>query len=146
MVNRNYFSTLKSVKLIDLPYYSDQRGDLSVMQGGGNIPFNISRLFTVRAPKDAVRGMHAHRKCTQFMVCASGMIKVLCDDGKEKESYLLNNASIGLIVPPGIWAEETYMKDNTVLNVLCDRPYEEEDYIKKYENFLLYCKAKNNYG
>lgn len=126
---------IDTVKIADIPYYVDDRGDLAVMDEEGVVPFNISRVFTVRALKGAVRGKHAHKKCSQFMVCISGSVEVLCDDGCDKKKYLLDAPSVGLNVPPGIWAEEVYLEDNSVLTVLCDRSYEESDYIRDYDEF-----------
>jgi dTDP-4-dehydrorhamnose 3,5-epimerase-like enzyme len=134
--------SLQSSQLIELPHHADECGDLTVLEGGHLVPFNISRVFTVRASKGSVRGGHAHRKCSQFMVCVIGSIKVLCDDGERKKTYILDNPSIGLNVQPGVWAEQKYLEENTTLIVLCDRPYEEEDYIRNYEDFVIFLQNK----
>ncbi len=140
---KNKFSVLKSVEIINLPHYVDERGDLTVIERQGVVSFNISRVFTVRASQGSVRGKHSHRKCSQFMVCVSGSIEVQCDDGAEKKTYLLDSPYIGLNVPPGIWAEEKYLKEDSILTVFCDRTYEENDYIRNYDDFkVLY--ATNN--
>ena len=125
--------------LINFPTHEDTNGTLGVYECGKLVPFDIRRVFTVSASKDDVRGDHAHKKCTQLLVCISGQIRVSCDDGSVVTQYLLDNMSMGLLVPPGIWASEEYLENATVLMVLCDRGYEADDYIrdyKKFKNFL----------
>lgn len=65
----------------------------------------------------------------------SGEIRVVCHDGRKVSHYLLNSVERGLLIPPGIWAREDYMTDGAVMMVLCDRAYEEEDYIRDYDEF-----------
>jgi dTDP-4-dehydrorhamnose 3,5-epimerase-like enzyme len=129
---------LNSISLIDLPHHFEDNGDLIVIEGNKHIPFSIARVFVVRAPKNEIRGQHAHKQCTQFLICHSGSIEVICDDGENITNYLLDRPNFGLMIPPGIWAQQTYLTDNSVLTVLCDRPYEAEDYIRQYDEFKTY--------
>jgi dTDP-4-dehydrorhamnose 3,5-epimerase-like enzyme len=133
--------TIQDVRLLDLPRHSRADGDLVVLEHGEQVPFMAARIFTVRAQKRAVRGQHAHRQCSQFLVCVHGEIAVECDDGKTKNRYLLDNGNKGLLIPPGIWGIETYRTDGAVLVVLCDRLYEEDDYIRSYQQFLDWRKS-----
>ena len=121
--------------LINFPTHEDRNGTLSVYECGKQVPFDIRRVFTVSARKDDVRGAHAHKKCTQLLVCVSGQVRVICDDGSVLTQYLLDNMSMGLLVPPGIWASEEYLDNAAVLMVLCDRGYEADDYIRDYNDF-----------
>ncbi len=134
---------MKLVKLIELPYHKENNGDLVVVEGN-IIPFNMSRVFTVRASKGSVRGEHAHRHCSQLLICTNGAVKVRCDDTRTTEIYVLDKPNFGLFIPPGIWADQKYIEDNTTLTVLCDRPYEEADYIRNYDDFKLF--SKQNIG
>ena len=134
---------MKLVKLIELPYLKENNGDLVVVEGN-IIPFNMSRVFTVRASKDSVRGEHAHRHCSQLLICTNGSVEVKCDDTRTTEIYVLDKPNFGLFIPPGIWADQKYIEDNTTLTVLCDRPYEEADYIRNYDDFKLF--SKQNIG
>ena len=129
-------SNLNQVKLINLPHHFEENGDLIVMENNKNIPFDIVRVFVVRAPKGAIRGQHAHIKCTQLLTCPSGIIDVQCDDGKNKTFFTLNHPNMALLIPPGIWAQQTYTVKNSILTVLCDRMYEPEDYIREYNMFI----------
>ena len=74
------------------------------------------------------------------MVCVSGAIEVTCDNGLKETVYQLNSPSIALNVSSGIWTKEKYLTDNAVLMVLCDRYYEEDDYIHSYNEFKAYLK------
>ena len=121
--------------LINFPTHEDTNGTLGVYERGKQVPFDIRRVFTVSANKDDVRGDHAHKKCTQLLVCISGQIRVGCDDGSVVTQYLLDNMSMGLLVPPGIWASVEYLESPSVLMVLCDRGYEVDDYMRDYNDF-----------
>ncbi len=127
------------VKLIELPSFTDDLGDLVVIDTQSqNIPFNIKRVFNVISPKNTTRGRHAHRECSQLLICTIGSIEVVCDNGIEVSQYLLNKSNLGLLISPGIWSHQLYTKENTVLTVLCDHHYSEDDYIRKYEIFLKF--------
>ncbi len=129
---------LDAVKLINLPYDFAGNGDLTVMEGLNHIPFSIARVFMVRGFVGSVRGEHAHKACTQFMTCPYGVVEVRCDDGSEVATFVLDKPEVGLLIPLSIWAQQTYLVDNSVLTVLCDRPYERLDYIRNYEDYKEY--------
>ena len=120
---------------INFPEYIDPNGALCVYESDKEVPFIVRRVFTVTAMTGDPRGDHAHKKCSQLLVCLSGEIKVTYDDGIKVASHLLKSMSKGLLLPPGIWAKEEYLTDGAVLMVLCDRGYENEDYIRNYEEF-----------
>jgi dTDP-4-dehydrorhamnose 3,5-epimerase-like enzyme len=132
-----------SIILINFPHHFEKNGDLIVMEGNKHVPFPISRVFVVRAPKNEIRGQHAHKECTQLLICHSGSVEVICDDGENRTNYLLNRPNLGLLIPPGIWAQQTYLTENSFLTVLCDRPYEAEDYIREYDEFIIYYQRNN---
>ena len=134
---------MKSTKLIFFDYHKSVNGDLVVAEGHStNVPFSIARIFNVRAEKGSVRGGHAHRECTQLLICTNGEVKVTCDDGKETSIFILDKPNLGLMIEPGIWSEQMYIKDNTILTVLCDAPYNEADYLRNYKDFLTYKENK----
>ena len=134
---------MKLVKLIELPYLKENNGDLVVVEGE-IIPFSIKRVFNVRQQKGDIRGRHAHRHCSQLLICTNGAVEVKCDDSRTTEIYVLDKPNLGLFIPPGIWADQKYIENNTILTVLCDRPFEEADYLRNYEDFMLF--AKQNIG
>lgn len=130
--------------LIQFPTYGDVNGNLCVYESGQHVPFDIRRVFTVSAKAGDIRGDHAHKKCTQLLVCVSGKIRVICDDGSVVTEHLLDSMSAGLLVPPGIWAKEEYRVDDAVLMVLCDRGYEAEDYMRDYNDFKSFLESKES--
>lgn len=132
------YTTISSVYLVKLPHHFEDNGDLVVMEGMLNVPFNIARVFVVRAPEGSVRGHHAHKACAQFLTCPRGSVEVACNDGLQTAEFELNHPNMGLYIPSGIWAEQRYRTSDTVLTVLCDRGYEPKDYIREYDNFLKY--------
>ena len=135
---------MDKVRLINFPYYKEDNGDLVIMQEMDDfVPFYISRVFNVRADKNSIRGKHAHRECTQLLVCSNGSIEVFCDEGEKQSTHILNKPDEGLLILPGVWAEQKYLEDNSVLTVLCDQTFKEEEYIRNYKEFEEYIKHKN---
>ena len=136
---------MKSVKLIKFPTFKEDNGELSVFEYGNQFfPFSIKRIFNVKSEIGSVRGKHAHRLCSQLLICSNGAIEVLCDDSVNQNVFMLDKPNYGLLVPPGIWAEERYIEDNSTMTVICDRIYEAEDYISDYELFKDFASKLNN--
>ena len=133
---------MSCVQQIYFPRHEDINGTLCVYDCEQSVPFSMRRVFTVTAGAGDIRGDHAHKKCTQLLICISGKIGVICDDGASVTRYVLDNMGVGVLVPPGIWAREEYMTDGTVLMVLCDRGYEAEDYIRDYDEFKTFIASK----
>ena len=127
---------MKTAKLIEFPIFKEDNGVLSVFEHGNQfVPFSIKRIFNVRSEIGSVRGKHAHRLCSQLLICSNGAIEVLCDDSVNQNVFILDKPNYGLLVPPGIWAEEKYIEHNSTMTVICDRIYEAEDYISDYRLF-----------
>ena len=134
---------MDKVRLINFPYYKEDNGDLVIMQEMDDfVPFYISRVFNVRADKDSIRGRHAHSECTQLLVCTNGSIEVSCDDGETQSIYILNKPYMGLLILPGVWVEQKYLENSSILTVLCDQPFNEEEYIRNYDEFKNYLNSK----
>ena len=98
---------ISAVKQIELPRYRADNGDLVVVEGSVHVPFLIVRLFTVHAAAGAIRGQHAHRSCAQFLTCPSGSVEVVCFDGRRYANHHLDQPHIGLLIPPGIWSQQS---------------------------------------
>ena len=106
----------------------------------GNIPFEIKRVYYLYdVPGGESRGGHAHKNLYQLIVAASGAFSVTLDDGKEKRTILLNRPYQGLLVVPGIWRELNDFSSGAVCLVLASEKYDENDYIRIYNDFLV-CK------
>ena len=116
----------------------DSRGSLISLEGIKNIPFEIKRAYYVFATKEGVRrGLHAHKKLKQVLVCVNGSCNILLDDGHEKEVVELNKPDSALYIEGVIWREMYDFSDDCVLLVLADDYYDEKDYIRDYSEFLL---------
>lgn len=130
-------ASLDDVKLVNIRNHPDANGNLGFLEAEKDVPFRITRMFYVFGvhPND-IRGQHAHKLCRQFLICVHGRVEVECDDGEAKRKYMLDSPLIGLSIPPTIWAEQRYFSSDTMLFVLADQLFSEEDYIRDYATFL----------
>ncbi len=129
-------------KLIDLPKIADPRGNLTVAEGGGLVPFNIKRAYWVYdVPEGESRGGHAHKKLKQFVIALSGSFDVTLDDGTKKQTYHLNHPYQGLLIDTGIWRTLDDFSSGAVCLVLASEHFEEDDYIYDYDEFLKYVRC-----
>ena len=130
------------VSLHRLPQVDDLRGNLSFGEIGEQVPFEVKRYFLVYgvASKD-IRGEHAHRALQQFLVCVHGRCHVVADDGENREEFVLDRPSIGLYIPPMVWATQYKYTEDAVLLVLASEKYDPASYIRDYSEFLALVKA-----
>ena len=121
---------LHDARLIELPQHARDDGEVVVAEAAAQVPFQITT--------GAKRGRHAHRLCSQFMVCVNGAVDVVCDDGSKQRTFMLDRRNRALLVPPGLWNTVQFRQDVSVVVVLCDRLYEAHDYIHDYAEFLSF--------
>jgi dTDP-4-dehydrorhamnose 3,5-epimerase-like enzyme len=134
---------LSNVKIIDLPKIADPRGNLTFIEGGRHIPFDIKRVYYLYdVPGGAERGGHAHKKLEQYIIAMSGSFDVLLDDGHEKKKVHLNRSYYGLYVCSMIWREIDNFSSGSVCMVLASDYYEEDDYYRDYDEFLRCVKGE----
>ena len=126
---------LKDIKKYKIKNIYDKKSIITVFSKKEVSQFKFKRIFFVRNGKTGVRGNHAHKKCYQFMFSLKGKIKLVCDDGLKKKKIKLEPDKNGIMVPPTIWTKQEYLTKNSILGVICDRNYEEEDYIRNYIEF-----------
>lgn len=133
------YSTINDCRLIDLRKISDPRGNLTVIEEGRDIPFDIRRVYYLYdVPGGESRGAHAHKKLYQLIIAASGSFTVTLDDGSDKRSFNLKRSYYGLLVVPGIWRDLDDFSSGSVLLCLASEHYDEKDYIRDYSDFLKY--------
>lgn len=121
---------------ISLNGITDGRGLLVSLESKKNVPFDIKRVYYLTNLKcDHPRGFHAHKKLKQLMVCVSGSCDLILDDGKSRETFKLDSPTQGVLVENFIWREMHNFSENCVLMVLADEYYDENDYIRDYEQF-----------
>ena len=129
--------SLTKCKIVELPKIEDPRGNLSFTEEENHVPFKIERVYWIYdVPGGQVRGGHAFRKQQEFIVALSGSFDVIVDDGMEKHKFSLNRSYYGLYILPGYWRQMENFSTNSLVVVLSSTPYEEDDYIRDYKNFL----------
>jgi hypothetical protein len=130
-------SSTHDCRLIDLPKIQDPRGNLTFVESGSHVPFEIERAYWIYdVPGGSVRGGHAYRKCHEFIVALSGSFEVMLDDGSHRVRYALNRSYHALLVPNLIWRELINFSTNSVALVLASSPFERSDYVRDYADFL----------
>lgn len=128
---------LENCKMVDLPKISDPRGNLTFVEGGNQIPFDIRRVYYLYdVPGGAERGGHAHKALSQLIIAMSGSFDVILDEGGEKKRFHLNRSYQGLYVCPMIWRELDNFSSGSVCMVLASNIYEESDYYRDYNEYL----------
>jgi hypothetical protein len=128
---------IDNCKIIDLPKIADPRGNLTFIEGGDHIPFDIQRVYYLfDVPGGAERGGHAHKGLHQLIIAMSGSFDVVLDDGKNKKRVHLARSYYGLYVCPMIWRELDNFSSGSVCMVLASNKYDEEDYYRNYEDFM----------
>jgi len=128
---------VRNVTLHRLVQADDMRGSLVSGEIDRHIPFAPQRFFSVmNVPSKDVRGAHAHRSCEQFLVCQVGSLAVVVDDGHNREEVILDDPRVGLYLPAMTWGVQYRYTADALLLVIASRPYEPEDYIRDYDDFL----------
>ena len=128
---------LSDCNLFDIKSFSDERGELSVLQEDEGVPFSIKRIYYLYETKVThVRGVHAHHKLEQVIVALRGKFEIKLDDGKRSKIVVLDKPNLGLYICPMIWREVASLDNNGICMVLASRKYEEEDYIHDYKDFI----------
>ena len=130
-------TTVANIKILPIPKIQDVRGNLSVIEGDV-IPFAMKRVYYLYdVPSGAERGGHSHKVQQEFLVALSGSFTVVLTDGKDKISVTLNKPNEGLWIPNGIWRELENFSSGSVCLVIASDIFEEADYIRDYNEFLL---------
>lgn len=136
--------SIERCRMIDLPKIHDPRGNLTFIEGGRHIPFDIQRVYYLYdVPGGSERGGHAHKALQQLIVAMSGSFDVVLDDGREKRRYHLNRSYNGLYVCPMMWRELDNFSSGAVCMVLASNRYDEDDYYRSYQEFIR-AKDKGN--
>ena len=128
---------LGNIRFIELSQIKDSRGDLTFIEGGKHLPFNIARVYYLyNVPVDAERGGHAHKELEQVVFALSGSFRMKIDDGKTKSEYWLRDPRKGLYIKSMTWREMDSFSQGAVCMVLASHWYDEVDYYRDYNNFL----------
>lgn len=127
--------------LINLPKILDKRGNLSFIESENHIPFKIRRTYWIYdVPGGEIRGGHAYRENEEFIVALSGSFDVTLNNGSEKKTFHLNRSYYGLYVPKMYWRDMENFSTNSLALVLSSTDFDEGDYIRDYEQFVMQVK------
>lgn len=125
------------LKWVGFPPLGDDRGSLVALEGSRTVPFEIKRIYYIFGTQQGIaRGFHAHRKLQQVAICVTGKCRMVLDDGKHREDAWLDSPTKGLVIGDSVWREMHDFSPDCVLLVLASEHYDENDYIRNYDEFL----------
>ncbi|WP_114819874.1 sugar 3,4-ketoisomerase [Chryseobacterium sp. KLBC 52] len=130
-------------KIIELPKIYDKRGNLSFFEHPNQLPFEIKRTYWVYdVPGGEVRGSHAFKEQQEFIIALSGSFDVIIHNGKEEQRFSLNRSYYGLYIPKMFWRRLENFSTNSLALIVSDREYNENDYIRDFEEFKILADEK----
>lgn len=131
------------LKFYDFDIKGDQLGSLIAVEGNRDIPFDIKRVYYIWDTKPyIVRGKHAHRSLDQILICAKGWFKLTLDDGTERKEMWMDKPNMGIQISSMVWREMSDFSESSLIIVLASQHYDENDYIRNYEDFLKEVKGR----
>lgn len=127
-----------NIEIIEIPKIEDYRGNIAVIENEV-VPFDIKRVYYLfDVPSNSHRGGHAHKTLIQLLIPLSGSFDVVLNDGQKKQIITLNKPDKGLLIKPTIWRELENFSSGAVCLVIASEVYEEDDYIREFDQFLAY--------
>ncbi|PLC05768.1 hypothetical protein CY658_01515 [Variovorax sp. RO1] len=131
------FSLDSAVEILDLERLTDPRGNLTFIEGGRHIPFDVQRVYYLYdVPAGEARGGHAHHQLQQLIIAVAGSFDVVLDNGYERRTVTCNRPFQGIFMKSLVWRELNNFSSGAVCLVLASMRYEESDYIRNYEEFI----------
>ena len=129
--------TVDDCTILQLPKIPDVRGNLTYVEGGVHVPFSIRRVYWIYdVPGGEVRGGHAYRTLQEVIIALSGSFDVLVSDGVNRRTIPMNRSYYGLYVPQMMWRQLANFSTNAVCLILASNPFDESDYIRRYDTFV----------
>lgn len=133
-----------NIEWIDIRTIPDISGNLSIIESAMDLHFEIRRIFYIWNTHNGLpRGSHAHKELYQAFIAVHGSCELLINDTIEELRISMNDASKCLIVSPGYWCDIENFSEDCVLMVLASEHYDENDYIRDYEEYCRYVRSKN---
>ncbi len=127
---------IEECRIVELPKVADQRGNLSFIEGGRHVPFDIKRVYYLYdVPGGETRAGHALKKTQQFIIAASGSFDLILDDGNERRTICLNRSWKGVYIPTMVWRELVNFSSAGVCLALASTYYDEGEYIRDYQEY-----------
>lgn len=129
-----------NIEIIDIPKVKDYRGNIAIIENDV-VPFEIKRVYYLfDIPSSAKRGGHAHKEQFEFLVPLSGSFDVVLKDGTTSKTVTLNKPDKGLLITTNVWRELENFSSGSVCLVLASHVFDEDDYIRDYDDFLEFVK------
>ncbi len=136
---------MERVKIIQLPKILDPRGNLSFLESGNHIPFEIKRTYWIYdVPGGEIRGGHAFREQNELIIVLSGSLDVMVYDGEKEKKFSLNRSFYGLFIPKALWRSMENFATNTLALVVSSTLFDENDYIRDKEQYKKYLQDEHN--
>ena len=127
----------KGVQMIEFPQHGDERGHLVIVESLKDVPFEIKRIFYIYGTKDGVvRGQHANRESEFMLINLQGSVKIVIDDGRQKDTVILNKAHQGVYLDKMVWKDMCEFSSDSILLVLSSMSYDASEYIRDYDEFV----------
>ena len=131
-------STISDCSVIDISKVHNDAGNITVLENGQNIPFDIKRVYYLYdIPGGEARGGHAHYELEQYIIAASGSFHVILDDGQNRKTFILNRPNHALHIVPGLWRELHNFSSGAICLVLASHKYDEVDYLRVYDEYII---------
>jgi dTDP-4-dehydrorhamnose 3,5-epimerase-like enzyme len=134
---------ISDVQIIQLPKIMDERGNLTFIEGENHVPFKIRRTYMIYdVPGGEIRGSHAYKELDEVIISLSGCFDLVVSDGIDTKTFTLNRSYNAVYVPHGLWRTLQNFSTNALSLVLASTEYNEDDYIRNYNDFISF----NQYG
>lgn len=138
---------MKNCKIVNFNEITDHRGKMIPIEYPKQLEFPLKRIYYIFDVKDGVRrGYHSHNDLEQILIAVHGKVKVLIKTPYEEEIVELDSPNKGLYIGPMIWREMFDFENEAVLVVLASREYDENDYIRDWNDYLETAKKYFNEG
>ena len=136
-------NTVDDCSIVELPKIHNHQGNITALNNEVDIPFTVERVYYLYdVPSSSTRGGHAHYELEQYVVAASGSFVFKLHDGNKTRSVFLNNPSKALHIKKGIWREMEDFSGGSICLVLASKDYDEDDYIRDFDEFIKYRKSE----
>ncbi|WP_407426675.1 sugar 3,4-ketoisomerase [Arcticibacter sp.] len=128
--------SLSKVKILELPKILDERGNLSFLEEGKQIPFEIKRTYWIYdVPGGETRGGHSYKENQEIIIALSGSFDVVLNDGFDSKVVSLNRSYYGIYVPSGIWRHMENFSTNALAMIISSTYFDANDYIREFEEY-----------
>ena len=134
---------MKEPRLIQLPKFLDDRGNLSFFENDKQLPFAIKRVHWIYdVPGGEERGGVAYKTTEEFIVAMSGSFDVVVRDGKQEWKFSLNRSYMGVYVPAGTWRSINNFSTNSVAVIAASTFYDPNDAVRSMEELRAWTPSE----